>query len=236
MHQELTTYLFLPRCVSTQKYLRQSGLPPWSIVQAQIQTAGQGRKGRRWESPVGGLYYSFRYPAKVSSTPATLQIMGGALCWLEILEEELGVFEDFSLKWPNDLLCRGRKIGGMLAEQRSGAVDAGFGINVNNKFNDLSGYRRTPISLSEVSNRKHNLENLLANWLKKFIPALRKQSSMFFSRRRIQDKLMTVGREIEVRGKRGKAIGIGSQGELILEVEGEAEQIFAGDVEEVQHL
>ncbi len=234
MHPEIKTHLYLPESISTQEYLRQSSLPPWSIVRASIQTGGRGRNGRRWDSPPGGLYYSLRYPTEVSSQPPALQIMGGALCWLELLQELPETPKDFSLKWPNDLLCRGKKIGGVLAEQHADVIDVGFGINVNNFFDELANYRLPPISLSEAGGRRYNLDDLLARWLEKFIPALCRDAGSFFSRRRIQDKLITLGREVVVNGKRGKAVGIGEQGELIMEMDGKVELIFAGDVEEVQ--
>ncbi len=100
-------------------------------VAADHQTAGRGRRGRRWHSPPGcGLYLSW------IARPAFSQALGGALPLLAAaaaaeLVAERGLRP--TLKWPNDLLLDGRKLAGILCEAR-GAPDAwtavvGVGLN-----------------------------------------------------------------------------------------------------------
>jgi BirA family transcriptional regulator, biotin operon repressor / biotin---[acetyl-CoA-carboxylase] ligase len=113
------------------------GAPHGALVTADEQTAGRGRLGRRWVSPPGeGLY------ASLVLRPATVTGAEWSPRWAALgLAVGLGLREglarwlpELRLKWPNDLLCGGRKLGGVLCETRwQGAVPdvvTGFGINV----------------------------------------------------------------------------------------------------------
>lgn len=109
------------------------GAPHGALVTADAQTGGRGRLGRVWVSPPGGLY------ASVVLRPGA-GVGFGALG----LAVGLGVREGIGrwlprarLKWPNDVLCGGRKLAGVLCEARwfGGVADvvAGFGINVEQR-------------------------------------------------------------------------------------------------------
>ena len=102
---------------STQEAARE--LPVGSIVVADHQTAGRGRLDRRWEAPPGSaLLASF-----VLEPQPLLSIAAGVAA-----AEACG--PDVRLKWPNDLMLRGRKLGGILVEIRSGKAVVGVGINL----------------------------------------------------------------------------------------------------------
>jgi BirA family transcriptional regulator, biotin operon repressor / biotin---[acetyl-CoA-carboxylase] ligase len=103
--------------------------PLWVI--AEEQTAGRGRRGRSWASPPGNLYASalINDPAPVARGAEIGFVAGLAL---RRAIGDLGV-GDFALKWPNDLIWRGAKLAGLLAEGVS--LSDGFacivGIGVN---------------------------------------------------------------------------------------------------------
>ena len=102
---------------STQEAARE--LPVGSIVVADHQTAGRGRLDRRWEAPPGSaLLASF-----VLEPQPLLSIAAGVAA-----AEACG--PDVRLKWPNDLMLRGRKLGGILVEISSGKAVVGVGINL----------------------------------------------------------------------------------------------------------
>lgn len=109
------------------------GAPHGALVTADAQTAGRGRLGRVWASPPGGLY------ASVVLRPDARAGFGaiGLAVGLGLREGLARWLPQTSLKWPNDLLCGGRKLGGVLCEARwyAGAADivAGFGINVEQR-------------------------------------------------------------------------------------------------------
>jgi len=123
---------------STNSYLMQATGPApgmISIAATSNQTAGRGRHGKTWQSPPGsGLCLSAAYTFAVQPdnlSALTLVLGLGAVDALE----ELGA-TGIKIKWPNDLVARGAKLGGILTEvqQSSGGavtIVAGIGINVD---------------------------------------------------------------------------------------------------------
>jgi len=103
-----------------------------TVVVADAQSAGRGRRGRTWFSPPGaGLYVSVVLaPARsIDSTRArALTTLGAGVAIAEGVELATGLRAD--LKWPNDLFVARRKLGGILAEAVGDAVVLGYGINV----------------------------------------------------------------------------------------------------------
>jgi BirA family biotin operon repressor/biotin-[acetyl-CoA-carboxylase] ligase len=93
-----------------------SGEPEGLIVLASRQTAGRGRHGRGWASPEGNLYASVLLrPACPLGTAATLSLVT-ALSVVEALDSALGDPGRLAVKWPNDVLLDGAKLGGILLE------------------------------------------------------------------------------------------------------------------------
>lgn len=131
-----TTIVVTGPCVSTMETARllaeKAILSDWGAVIATEQSQGRGQLRRPWISPLGNLYASVVMPPLPSS---------GA--WDETLENVLplvagyifsealgGMGADIRIKWPNDLLQDGRKVGGMLIEERNGLVVLGVGLNL----------------------------------------------------------------------------------------------------------
>ena len=106
-----------------------SGCRPYTVVVADEQTAGRGRRGDTWSSPRGcGLWMSVVLPASVSRGLAHLPLLLG-LATAEAIEVAAPTTKVW-VKWPNDLWVRGRKVAGILCESSGGAVVAGIGVNV----------------------------------------------------------------------------------------------------------
>ena len=105
-----------------------------AVAIADSQTAGRGRLGRKWESPGGrNLYLSVLFRPDVSPRMSPVFTFLGSLA-LESVFSGYGV--DVSIKWPNDILCGGRKMAGALTEMgcSDGKVDyliIGMGVNLN---------------------------------------------------------------------------------------------------------
>ena len=111
------------------------GAPHGTGLAARAQTAGRGRRGHKWDSTAGNLLLSIVLrpcvnPAKYSGLAAV-----SGLAVLEALGKQ-GFTNEIGLKWPNDLVAQGRKLGGILVEAardnegRPFAV-CGIGVNVN---------------------------------------------------------------------------------------------------------
>lgn len=112
------------------KELARAGAREWTVVLADRQSSGRGREGRRWESPRGGLYHSVLLRPRADRAPLVPLAAGVAVA--EAVSEA-GVRAE--LKWPNDVLVGGRKLGGILAEASSASagvewVVAGIGVNL----------------------------------------------------------------------------------------------------------
>ncbi|MDO5335390.1 MAG: biotin--[acetyl-CoA-carboxylase] ligase [Coriobacteriia bacterium] len=99
------------------------------VVASYRQTGGQGRQGRDWSSPVGGLYMSFALrPALALEQQLTLPLVV-CLAVRETCRKVLDI-HDVQIKWPNDLLCRGAKICGISTDKVGDGLCIGIGLNV----------------------------------------------------------------------------------------------------------
>lgn len=130
-------------CVSSTndvaRDLALSGYPEGTVVLARQQTAGRGRLGRRWVSPVGGIWMSvlLRPSSGVGVWGAgSSQVAGGVLLALGSLATVQALAQvglEAGIKWPNDVYWQGRKLGGILAEAAAdfSSVVLGMGLNVD---------------------------------------------------------------------------------------------------------
>ncbi len=130
-------------------------------VRADEQTAGRGRLGRKWLSPVGGLWLSCAWPIRAPfAVYASAPLLAG-LAVRDVLADWLaqtrpGAGERIKLKWPNDLLVDGCKLGGILCESRP--VDAphanwlvvGVGVNATTPTGELGSRSLPAIGLTEA--------------------------------------------------------------------------------------
>ncbi len=100
-----------------------AGAPEGSIIIADTQTEGKGRRGNEWQSPTGNLYMTFIVKPDEEQMKAL-----PFLCALAVYEAVK--HDDVKLKWPNDILFKGKKLGGVLIEREGDAALCGIGINV----------------------------------------------------------------------------------------------------------
>ena len=131
------------------------GAPHGTGLAARAQTAGRGRRGHKWDSTAGNLLLSIVLrpcvnPAKYSGLAAV-----SGLAVLEALEKQ-GLANQIGLKWPNDLVARGRKLGGILVEaarDNEGMPFAvcGIGINVNYVPSEVPDSGLPAIGLSDLN-------------------------------------------------------------------------------------
>jgi len=115
--------------------LARKGARAGTVVWAGCQTGGRGQHDRSFASPPGGLYFSLILTPDIAMECLPLLTLAAGVGCALALEEvcQLSVW----LKWPNDLYCGGKKLGGILSEavpgQQAGlpVVVIGVGINVN---------------------------------------------------------------------------------------------------------
>lgn len=122
------------------KQLAEGGQPHGTLAVADRQENGRGRRGRNWQSPAGeSIYMSLlcRPDFSPERAPMLTLVMGVSVA--EAVERYTGL--EVKIKWPNDIVVKGRKICGILTEMEMGLetkeiqyLVIGVGINVNNGF------------------------------------------------------------------------------------------------------
>jgi BirA family transcriptional regulator, biotin operon repressor / biotin---[acetyl-CoA-carboxylase] ligase len=150
-------------CASTNTLLmaRADSLPSGAVVAAERQTAGRGRMGRIWHAaPDDSLTFSllWRLPRGVSPSGLSLAVGVGVA---EALRE-LGA-ADVTLKWPNDILRDGKKLGGILIELASTSAIIGIGLNLLLPADLPEDVKRNAAPLGVDVDRNDLLARLLAS-------------------------------------------------------------------------
>lgn len=243
---------FYPAVDSTNDAARRlaetGGAPPGTLVVADRQTRGRGRRGRSWESPPGGVYLSVVERPRCHPRHAPLVALGAALAVAQAVEELCGV--SACVKWPNDLLVEGRKLCGVLAEivaDQESVRWAVIGIGVNvapvPSFSTAEPASQAPqlapISLAELGCRPgraaliarivHHLESCLAQLDRDAAEASRRVAEA------VEARLAWKGREVRVEtpagAMEGVLVGVDPMGGLLVrDGAGRLQTLFAGDV------
>ena len=116
--------------------LAADGAPAGTAVVATRQSGGRGSRGRAWSSPEGGLWLSVLWRPRAGDDAQLLSVRAG-LAVAELLDG-VGGLPVVQLKWPNDIIVGGRKVGGLLCEARWHGTELswvalGLGLNVRNE-------------------------------------------------------------------------------------------------------
>ena len=202
---------------STNERLRLQNPNLWDSIIAFEQHQGRGRRGNTWVSPKGGFYFSICSPQH-----KLLPLIAGLSSKLSL--ESFHQF-NVSLKWPNDLILDGKKLGGILCESHNDFAIVGVGINIE-KTPDVS----SSISLNDVDasinllDLADKFENILQRELMNF-----DSNDFFISYRKAE---ILLGKNVRWNNSEGLVIDITENGELMVE---ENNNIITLSAEEV-HL
>ncbi len=200
------------------KHYISEGAGEGAVILADMQTAGKGRHGRVWASPVGNLYTSILLTPSVHDNPppvkayAQLAFMTG----LAVLKglEVLGV-TGVQLKWPNDGLINGQKLFGILVECVDDAVIVGIGINVNHA---PEGVGQETTSFAALLGKEFDVADVFHAVLKSFWQFYRQWIAEGFDTIRTECLAYTRGlnSEMTLGDKTGIFTGISDDGALLL--------------------
>ncbi len=121
--------------------MAEEGALEWTVVMADRQTAGRGRRSNDWWSPDGNLHMSILLRPEVSPRQLLRLPVIASLAFLSAMGES---GSSLTVKWPNDILLDGRKMAGILAESRSEGEKVlwavvGFGVNMKRTRGDIPG-------------------------------------------------------------------------------------------------
>lgn len=248
----------LPQCDSTNAILlsrAEAGAPAGSVVVAEAQTAGRGRRGRAWLSaPGGSLTFSLLWRFAPGTSPAGLSLAVG-LAVAQALEALLpgpgenvvrnGIPGDgaggaansgIRLKWPNDILLDGKKLGGILLELVPGAPHAAvIGIGINRRLPESlpEEVRAQAAALGEHIDRNQLLATLLTRLLAVLedfaaagFAALRED---WLARHAFQNRPAVLLSDFSS-PRTGICRGVAADGALLLELDGRLERILSGEI------
>jgi BirA family biotin operon repressor/biotin-[acetyl-CoA-carboxylase] ligase len=213
--------------------MAERGAADRTVVVADTQTAGRGRRGRRWhDAPGESLLASIIVRPRLSVPDLPKLSLTAAVAVGEALERAASL--STRLKWPNDVLVGGRKIAGILLESRIAAaplVVVGVGINLGQRsFPGALGRGATSVALEtgRVIAPQAMLEALLPSfdaW------RARLEGDGFAAvRRRWLELTETIGRALEADGQTGVAVDLGADGALVLRAPDGLRRVLAGEV------
>jgi BirA family biotin operon repressor/biotin-[acetyl-CoA-carboxylase] ligase len=213
--------------------LAKKGAREGTIVIAEAQTRGRGRLSREWLSPEGGIYFTIILRPRITPAYAPRINFMAAVAVAAVVRKLFGLKAE--LKWPNDVLIKGKKLCGILAEMDAemdvvNFVNVGIGINANNS---TTCFEKTATSLKEVLGREISRKELLSA----LIVEIERRQPLLMEADLLKEwkelsatmnkevRVMSLGEEVT-----GQAIDVDATGALILKAkDGSLRTILAGD-------
>lgn len=217
------------------------GAPEGTLVVAEKQTAGRGRRGKVWESPLGtGIWMSLVLRPQIMPAEASVLTLLCGLATAEAIEAETGLSAD--IKWPNDILINGKKAVGILTEMDCEMSEVhfvipGIGINVNTaSFPPEIAEIATSLYLEcgkTVSRRR--LVHRVLERLEEHYETFLRTGSFAAMLEDYRKHCITLGKEVHVLGREpffAEALDITPEGELLVRRadNGKEEVVFSGEV------
>ncbi len=222
------------------------GAPEGTIVVAETQLKGKGRRGRSWFSPVGeGIYVSVILRPRVPPSEAPQLVLLAAVAAAEALLVHTAL--PVSVKWPNDILVGRKKVAGILTEMRLAGdridhVVIGMGVNVNTPAEGLPPeIAAIATSLRAETGQTFSRVGLLRTYLEKLEGwyALFRERRFEPIRERWLEIARIIGKQVKIAGLdrtyEGEVVDIDPNGFLILKSpDGGVQRILAGDVSMIE--
>ena len=221
--------------------LAEEGAPHGTLVVADRQTAGKGRRGKSWVSPAGtGIWMSMVLRPSMSPMSASMLTLIAGLAVVRGVKESTGL--EAMIKWPNDAVLNGKKICGILTEMSTEVeciryVIPGIGINVNiDGFPEEIRATATSLKLEAGRNIKRSpVIAAVADSFEYYYDIFMKTSNMSGLKDDYNKALVNKDREVLVldpRGQyKGRAQGIDDEGSLLVRQEdGNVSAVISGEV------
>jgi BirA family biotin operon repressor/biotin-[acetyl-CoA-carboxylase] ligase len=222
------------------KELAEQGYPHGTLVAADQQLAGKGRRGRNWESPSGsGLFMTLLLKPDINPGNASMLTLVAALATAKAISEITGVHA--GIKWPNDIVINGKKVCGILTEMSAqfdyiNHIVIGIGINVHNETFPEELKETASSLLLECGRRFHRasiMEKILAHFEACYAIFLETQDLEGLMRE-YNACLVNMQKIVKVLDPKepfeGKAMGITKRGELIVDTWESRKLVSSGEV------
>lgn len=229
------------------KGLAEEGAPEGTVIIAEKQRKGRGRRGKPWISPIGGAWMSLILRPDTLPINAPQLTFTAGVAAAKTIKNEYGL--DVGIKWPNDILIENKKVCGILTEisTEKDSIDyiiAGIGIDANVDLSQL------PVELrNETTSLQMELEEEIPRMIlvRKFLENFEIMYNQF-NQGKFQKILQkwrkyskTIGSYVEIRKGteviQGEAVGVNREGVLILELQdGTLKKIISGECRHVDEL
>jgi len=212
-----------------------------TLFVADRQTAGRGRRGRKWESPAGvNIYFTLLLRPQFAPDKASQVTLVMGLAVAEVIREYCEL--DARIKWPNDVVVGGKKVCGILTELglQGSCIDhliVGVGVNVGRQAFPPE-IETTATSLEAEKDSEIDRTGLFSGVLERFevlYEEFKRTGDLHSLRERYEARLINRNREVRVLDPKGEytgmARGISVDGELLIErADGSVEAVYAGEV------
>lgn len=211
-----------------------------TVVIAEQQTAGKGRRGKTWVSPLGNCYFTVLLRPDVHADRASMITLISALALAQAVEKVMDL--ETMIKWPNDVIANGKKLCGILTESSSDLeyinyVVVGIGVNCN-QTEFPEEIREIASSICLETGRTVDRTWLLAEFFNCFEVCYETFLETEDLQGLVEDynaRLINRGKEVKIVEKEQetvlKAIGVDQHGGLIVEdAEGKRRSIISGEV------
>lgn len=220
--------------------LAEDGHPSGTLVVAEQQSVGKGRRGRSWESAPGiGIYMTLMLKPEINPNNASMLTLVAAMAVTNAIRRITGA--QALIKWPNDIVINGKKICGILTEMSAqfdyiNNIVIGIGINVHNE-SFPEELKETASSLWIECGRHFHRATIIEAFLEEFertYAIYLETEDMEGLQAEYSNLLVNMGRQVRVLDPKepfeGKAMGITKRGELIVDTWESRKLVSSGEV------
>ena len=221
--------------------LAEKGYPSGTLVVADKQESGKGRRGRSWVSPSGtGIFMTLMIEPDINPNNASMLTLVAALAVAKAITSVTG--EEALIKWPNDIVINGKKVCGILTEMNAqfdyiNHIVVGIGINVHNEsFPEEISQMASSLMIEAGGKRFHRAQIIAEtmSYFEQYYDTFLKTQDLSALVREYDELLVNRNKSVRVLDPKepfdGKAMGITPKGELIVDTWESRKLVSSGEV------
>ena len=226
---------------TTAQELAEKGYPSGTLVVADKQESGKGRRGRSWVSPSGtGIFMTLMIKPDINPNNASMLTLVAALAVAKAITSVTG--EEALIKWPNDIVINGKKVCGILTEMNAqfdyiNHIVVGIGINVHNEsFPEEISQMASSLMIEAGGKRFHRAQIIAEtmSYFEQYYDTFLKTQDLSALVREYDKLLVNRNKSVRVLDPKepfdGKAMGITPKGELIVDTWESRKLVSSGEV------
>lgn len=221
--------------------LAEKGYQSGTLVVADKQESGKGRRGRSWVSPSGtGIFMTLMIKPNINPNNASMLTLVAALAVAKAITSVTG--EEALIKWPNDIMVNGKKVCGILTEMNAqfdyiNHIVVGIGINVHNEsFPEEISQMASSLMIEAGGKRFHRAQIIAEtmSYFEQYYDTFLKTQDLSALVREYDKLLVNRNKSVRVLDPKepfdGKAMGITPKGELIVDTWESRKLVSSGEV------